>query len=638
MCGICGYTGAELPGLLGRMTDRLRHRGPDAAGFLEADDVHLGARRLRVVDLATGDQPIFNEDGTIGVVFNGEIYGFAPLREELERAGHHFRTRSDTEVLVHLYEQEGIAGFARLDGMYAAALYDRPRRRLVVVRDPMGIKPLCFRWDGRTLVFASEVKSVLLHPAVVADLDPDALHLLLNVRFVPAPRTLFRGVEQLLPGHALVLEGGTLRQERFHRWPEDPLFPGTPEDAAAELLVCLRGAVERQLVADVPVGIFLSGGLDSSAIVAAAATAGARDLHTYTLGFNEPTDELADAELVARHFGARHSATTVDAQPLRLYPRVVWHAEQPKVNATQGFYLSRFAREQVTVALSGLGGDELFLGYDIYRYLRPLEVGSGPLGPAVSPAAAAARWLGPRLPGGPRLDNARRGLSLLGAAADPLATWLTLRNAWDLPGDRMAARLYTDSWAGSVGVTTADALAPLFDRPELPVVTQVQRAELASKLVDDFLLNEDRTSMASSLEVRVPFLDLEVVRFARRLPLPIAFEGHRPKALLRRALAPLLPPETLRKRKWGFTFNPYEQIRGGGLRALWQRELTPAFLRQQGIVRPEFVAGVLAARPSPLLRWHYFTLWQLFGLKLWQELFLDGRPYEAIEERLAAAS
>jgi asparagine synthase (glutamine-hydrolysing) len=635
MCGICGYTGAEIPGLLGRMTERLRHRGPDSAGYLEADGVHLGARRLRVLDLETGDQPIHNEDGTVGVVFNGEIYNFAVLRAELERAGHRFRTRSDTEVLVHLYEEEGIAGLARLDGMFAAALYDRPRRRLVVARDPVGIKPLLFRWDGRVLVFASEAKSVLLHPAVAAELDPDALHLLLNVRFVPAPRTMFRGVEQLLPGHALVLEEGGLRQEAFHRWPDEPPLDCTSDEAADALLATLRGAVRRQLVADVPVGIFLSGGLDSSGVVAAAASGGAHDLRTFTLGFNEPTDELADAERVARHFGTRHSATVVDAQPLRLYPRVVYHAEQPKVNATQGFYLSRFARREVTVALSGLGGDELFLGYDIYRYLWPAELASGRGGAALGPAMAAARWLGRRLDGGLRSEKARRGLHHLGAAADPLRTYLTLRNAWDLPGASLAGRLYTDGWRRRVQVSTAEAFAPLFDRPDLPVVTQVQRAELRGKLVDDFLLNEDRTSMASSLEVRVPFLDLEMVRFARRLPLSVAFEHHRLKAVLRRALAPLLPPETLRKPKWGFTFNPYEQFRAT-LRPLWARELSPAYLRAQGIVRPEFVAAVLAARPSPLLRWHYFLLWQLFGLKLWQELFLEGRAYEDLEERLAA--
>ncbi|HLE85669.1 MAG TPA: asparagine synthase (glutamine-hydrolyzing) [Thermoanaerobaculia bacterium] len=638
MCGICGYTGAEEPGALARMSEALRHRGPDASGTLERGGVHLAARRLRILDLEGGDQPLFNEDGTVGVVFNGEIYNHRELRRELEAAGHRFRTRTDTEVLVHLYEEHGPEMVGRLDGMFAFALHDAPRRRLLLARDPVGIKPLVYRWDGRRLVFGSEAKALLAHPAVTARLDPDALHLLLNVRFVPAPWTLFEGIRQLPPGHLLVLEeGGEPRLAQYHRW----RFPGrrrlTLDEAAEGFLEALTRAVERQLVADVPVGVFLSGGLDSSAVVAGAALdGGTAGLSSFCLGFGEPGDELADAARVAAHFGTRHRELTLAPRPLALYPRIVHFAEAPKVNAPQGYYLSRFAAGEVRVALSGLGGDELFLGYDVYRHLWPGRLLVD--GPAARPAAAlagAADALAGLLAraAGPRAEVPRRALELAASGGDPLRYWATLRNGWDL-GPAVARELYAPAWRRRIAVTTREAFAPFFDRPDLPLVEQVQWAELRSKMVDDFLANEDRMSMASSLEVRVPLLDREVVELAFSLPLEVKFRRRERKAVMRRALAPHLPAEVLRKPKRGFTFDPYEQVRKD-LGELCRRELTPAFLAEQGIVRPEFVRRILEARPSPRRRWHYFMIWQLLGLKFWQEIFEEGRPWPEIEDRIA---
>ena len=637
MCGICGYTGQETSGLLRRMTDAIRHRGPDAEGFLETDEVHLGCRRLRILDLAGGDQPIYNEDRTVGVVYNGEVYNFQELRRDLEARGHRFSTRTDTEVIVHLYEEDGIDFARHLEGMFAFALWDAPRRRLVVARDPVGIKPLVYHWDGRRLVFGSEVKSLLLHPAVSAELDADALHQLLNVRFVPAALTLFRDVLQLAPGHCLVLEDGRLETRRYHSWELRPDTALTREAAAEEFLAVLARVVDRQMVADVPVGIFLSGGLDSSSLVAGARRAGhGSGLSTFTLGFNEPTDELDDAALVARHFDTDHHPTNLSADPLALFPRIVYHAEMPKVNAAQGYYLSRFARQQVTVALSGMGGDELFLGYDIYRYLWPGRVlVDSPLAPLLARGRPlfdrAARGFD-RL-AGPRGENPRRIIELIAASADPLRYYLTLRNGWDL-GCSTASKLYTDSWHRQSTASTRDAFSPYFDRPDLGLVEQIQWAEFRAKMVDDFLLNEDRMSMASSLELRVPLLDPEMVRLAFRLPLDIKFEGRRTKPVMKRALAPILPAEILRKKKWGFTFNPYEQFRKD-LRDLCERELDQRFIENQGIFRYGFIRAVLEARPSPLLRWHYFMLWQILGLKFWHEMFLEGRSFENIEERIA---
>lgn len=637
MCGICGYTGPEAPGALARMAGAIRHRGPDAGGELVRGGVHLAVRRLRVLDLETGDQPIFNEDGTVGVVYNGELYNHRELRRELERAGHRLRTRTDTEVLVHLYEEHGPRMVERLDGMFAFALHDAPRRRLLLARDPVGIKPLVYRWDGRRLVFGSEAKALLAHPDVEARIDPDALHLLLNVRFVPSPRTLFAGIRQLPPGHLLLLEeGAEPRVEAYHRWAFPGERPLSLDEAAEGFLEALGRAVERQLVADVPVGVFLSGGLDSSAVVAGAALGGrAAGLQSFCLGFGEPTDELADAARVAAHFGTEHHETVLAPRPLSLYPRIVHFAEAPKVNAPQGYYLSRFAAERVKVALSGLGGDELFLGYDVYRHLWPgrvlVEGAAGRLAARLSRPADRLAALVPRL-GGLRAEVARRMVELAASGGDPLRYYLTLRNGWDL-GPAVALDLYAPAWRRRIGITTRDAFAPFFDRPELPLVEQVQWAEFRAKMVDDFLANEDRMSMASSLEVRVPLLDREVVELAFSLPLGVKFRRRERKAVMKRALASRLPPEVLAKRKWGFTFNPYEQM-GKDLGALCRRELTPGFLEAQGIFRPGFVRRVLDHPPSPRLRWHYFMLWQILGLKFWQEIFVEGRPWREIEARI----
>ncbi len=638
MCGICGYTGPEAPGLLARMSEAIRHRGPDAGGAFTADGVHLGVRRLRVLDVEGGDQPILNEDGTLALVYNGEIYNFRELRRGLEERGHRFRTRTDTEVVVHLYEEHGVGCARYLNGMFAFALWDAPRRRLLLARDPVGVKPLVYAWSAGRLVFGSEAKSVLLHPAVTAELDPDALHQLLNIRFVPSPATLFHGIRQLAPGHALVLEEGEPRLERYHEWD----FPGTaeltPEEAAEGFLAELRAAVERQLVSDVPLGIFLSGGLDSSSILTAATEAGNGERpRTFTLGFNEPTDELDDARAMATHCGSEHHETTLASRPLELFPRIVYHAEAPKVNASQGYYLARFARQEVTVALSGLGGDELYYGYELYRYLWPgrLLIGSPLAGllRTASPLADGAASLVDRL-AGPRGENPRRALELAASAQDPLRYYLTLRNGWDLRRGA-AAKLYTEAWRARLGGTTRDAFAPWFDRPELPLAEQVQWAEFQGKMVDDFLLNEDRMSMASSLEVRVPLLDLEMVRFAFSLPYRLKHDGRRLKPIMKRALEPFLPPRIVRKKKWGFTFNSYEQFKKD-LRGLCERELDRSFVESQGIFRYDFLRTVLDARPSPLLRWHYFMLWQILGLKFWQEMFLEGRSWQEIEERIRA--
>ena len=641
MCGICGFTGEAGPRILEDMAEAIRHRGPDSGGFYSvAGEIHLGARRLRVLDTETGDQPIFNEDESIVVVYNGEIYNHAQLRAQLEQRGHKFSTGTDTEVLVHLYEEKGLDFLKALNGMFAFALWDNNKRRLVLARDPVGVKPLIYTKVNGCLIFASEAKSLLRHPLVTAELDANALHQLLNVRFVPAPATLFRGLKQLAPGHAMVLENGTSTVHNFHQWS----FPGTAdltlEEAGAEFDHQLRRCVERQMDSDVPLGVFLSGGLDSSAILRAVSQS-SRFVSpaTFSLGFNEPTDELDDARLMAQTCGSQHHEMTLDVGALECFPRIVYHAEMPKVNSTQGYYLSRFAREHVTVALSGLGGDELFFGYDLYRYLWPARMLiDSPLAPATTLLGplfdAAASWL--HKTSGQGTEAPRRVLELAASGKDPVRFYTTLRNGWDLRSGAKRA-IYTERWLRRVEESTRTSFAGLFDRPELPFAEQVQWAEFRGKMVDDFLLNEDRMSMANSLEVRVPFLDHKMVDFAFTLPFRVKHAAGQQKPVMKAALAHKLPRRILNKKKWGFTFDSYEQYKKN-LRSLCQRELSRGFIEEQGIFRYEFVQGILEARPSSKMRWHYFMLWQLLGLKFWQEIFVEGRPFQEIEARIRSSA
>ncbi|HXQ23440.1 MAG TPA: asparagine synthase (glutamine-hydrolyzing), partial [Candidatus Acidoferrales bacterium] len=374
MCGICGIAGpAAERDVVERMSAILAHRGPDGEGFYEDAGVVLGHRRLSIIDLVTGDQPMSNEDGTVWAVYNGEIYNFSDLRRELETQGHRFRSSSDTEVLVHLYEQHGEAFLPKLDGIFAFALWDSRRRRLLLARDYFGVKPLHYHFDGRTLRFGSEIKALLQDPAVPRTVDFQALHYFLNLRFIPGERTLFAGIRRLLPAHYLVFEDGAARTQRyFELQPE--IGPRRSESYYIDgIRHHLREAVRKQLISDVPLGVFLSGGLDSSSIVAFMSQLVEEPIKTFCLGFNEPTDELADARVVARHFKTEHHEMSLDADPLRRYPEVIWHAEEPKENILQGYLLAQFARQHVTVVHGGLGGDELFAGYANNQLIYPTQ-------------------------------------------------------------------------------------------------------------------------------------------------------------------------------------------------------------------------------------------------------------------------
>jgi asparagine synthase (glutamine-hydrolysing) len=557
MCGICGSVRARRDGGDFGISKQLavqRHRGPDAEGYFEAERGVIGQNRLSIIDLVTGDPPITSEDGGIGVVLNGEIYNFRQLRDELAAAGHRFATEGDTEALVHLAEDHDPVALARrLDGMFAFAVWDRRRERLILGRDRMGKKPLYYWRSPHAFVFASEIKGVLAHPSVPHEPNPRALDAYLTFGYVPTPETFFAGIKSLPPGHVLTLTpGGEPEIERY--WGlEVPGVNGSPdaadlafEPAADEVRRLLQRAIRRRLISDVPLGAFLSGGIDSSAIVALMAGAMGEPVKTFTIGFDDHTgfDERPFARAVAERFGTEHHEEVVHPQAVELVERLVWHHDQPfgDSSAVPAFLLNEVTREHVTVALSGDGGDELFAGYE--RFAAGVAVDR------VLGLPAAARRAGRRvldaLPDSAfhgRVLRARRFIERVDEGM-PLAylAWISyVPESWRqqlLPGaDNWAQNAYRERWNETTGAATLDRLLAL---------------NIDTYLLDDLLVKMDRTSMAHGLEVRSPFLDTELVEFASRLSPSLKLRGLSLKRVLKRAISDLVPKDILSRPKRGF--------------------------------------------------------------------------------------
>ncbi len=614
------------PALVQAMLGCLAHRGPDGTALYADAGIAMGHARLAVIDLVTGDQPQTNEDRTVWLCFNGEIYNYRILRAELETRGHRFKSQSDTETLVHAYEEWGVNYFARLNGIFALALWDTRARRLILARDPFGVKPLHYFWDGATLRFGSEIKALLQDPRIPRRVNYQALHDFLNLRYIPGQATLFENVMRLPPAHYLVLENDAFRIERYFTLDAEPETRGDEAYYVEGIRHYLRQAVKRQLMSDVPLGVYLSGGLDSSALVAYASELLGEPVKTFTLGFAEPTDENADARVIADYFQTDHHELTLHPDPLREFPRVIWHAEEPKENILQGFLLAQFARPFVKVALGGLGGDELFAGYTHNRLFTPFERLHRivprflqqnvlhPLSRALFNAENAANNLA--------WDEYRRGVQYLCATGDLQRAYALVRNVWDDDAG-MWQNVYGETLRAQKLQPAQRAFVEYFRHNGRGALEQVLWAEFHTKMVDDFLMNEDRTSMAHGLEVRVPFLDIDLVRFAFSIPIGLKLRGGETKYIFRRAMQGILPPHALAKPKWGFSFNPYHQFQKD-LRRVALRALTRERVEALGWFNYSYLERILKHPPHPRLRWHYFFVWLALGLHIWHDMFIVG--------------
>ncbi|MBI4346359.1 MAG: asparagine synthase (glutamine-hydrolyzing) [Elusimicrobia bacterium] len=613
MCGIAGIVGPSADAArMRRMRDMLVHRGPDSEGEIVLEGAALGIRRLKIIDLVTGDQPQSNEDGTIWTVFNGEIYNFLELRAELVARGHHFRTASDTEVIVHLYEDLGDDFVARLDGMFALAVWDSRRRILVLARDRLGKKPLLYRVDGDRLAFASEHRSLLHASDERPALDREALVTYLRLGYVPAPHDIFRAVRKVRPGHVLTWHDGLAQERPYWRLPE----PGTLEipraEAVEEIRRLLRSAVAKRLMSDVPLGAFLSGGLDSSSVVAIMSELSGR-VRTFTIDFAERAfSEARYARLVADRFGTDHLQLTVQPQDIEVISRLVQHYGEPFADssALPTYYLARMTRESVTVALNGDGGDEIFAGYQRYVAVR------------------LADRLGFVPPG------IRRAVSRTAAKLPPVnASVLRLRRfaaGWQRGSwDRYLSwiELFDDATLRSMLEPELHASLPDIHPPRegLDGLTTAQVFDISRYLPDDLLVKADIASMANSLEVRSPLLDRQLVEFVIRLPVDVRMPGLERKSLLREAMRGSLPGQILDRAKQGFGV-PIGAWWRGPLRAFTTDVLLSSAARTRGHFLPGAVERLVRAHLTEEAD-HAHRIWGLMSLELWHREFIDGAPH-----------
>ena len=624
MCGICGIASGDGPpdrDRLDAMSAKLVHRGPDSDGSFVDERVGIAARRLSIIDLAGSDQPLANEDETVHVVQNGEIYNYRELRRELERAGHSFRSEGDTEVLAHLYEEHGTGFAERLRGMFAVAIWDAQRGRLVLARDRFGIKPLYYRAAGGGLEFASELRAL---PR--GEIDLDALEAFLAFNSIPAPLTIFRECRKLPAGHLLVWDGGEPRLERFARpAPSGELRDEEEAELVEELRARLRDSVRAHLVSDVPVGVLLSGGVDSSILAALAAEELSEPLRTFSIGFEERSfNELRDVRLVVERYGTRHRELVLRPDAALLLPALADAFDEPFADssALPTYLVSQLAAEDVKVALSGEGGDELFGGY--YTYAADL------LAERFGGLAQLAAPLVERLPSSSRRASFDyRAKRFVRAAHLPP---LERHHGWKeiFSPDARAELLGRRSAFDPV-----DLLRARFAETEgAPLLARLQDVDAAVYLVDDLLVKTDRASMAHSLETRVPFLDTVVTSFAFALPTRHKVRGLQKKVLLRKAAEPLLPRRIAHGRKRGFSIPAAAWLRGD-LEPFARETLSEERVRRQGFFEPAAVQRVLDDHVSgseDLSR----QLWGLLAFTLWHERHVEREPTALREPRIAA--
>jgi asparagine synthase (glutamine-hydrolysing) len=631
MCGITGWANldSQTPPpdgareLLHSMCERMVHRGPDSEGLLVTSGVALGMRRLAIIDLVTGEQPTFNEDKSVAVILNGEIYNYRELRQDLERRGHSFRSQSDTEVLPHLYEEYADEMVQHLNGMFAFALWDSKRRRLLLARDRFGEKPLYWCVFDNTLLFASEPKVLLAHPAVKSSLNLQALRQYLSFDYVPAPLTIYQDISKLPAAHTLTLEDGKIETRSYWRLSYKTTQPPPTETEAAEhLRELLADSVRMRLVSDVPLGVLLSGGIDSSTIAALAVQASSEAVKTFSISFAESSfDESWYARAVAKFLGTDHHEERLSANlAANLVGEIGSWMDEPfsDPSLVPTYLLSRFTRKHVTVALGGDGGDELFAGYPMYRGHRWAENYSK------VPRALRTRVIEPLVG---LLPVKTKNLSfdykatrfIAGTKYDRVArhhVWFGSFNP-----DEQKELLTPEVLRSSDGDIYREAQLMLDRCDSTDVVEQMQSLDTQLYLAEDILTKVDRASMAVSLEVRAPFLDPRVAEFAASLPANYKLRGRRTKYILKRAIADFLPPFVTRRGKKGFGVPVAEWLKGK-LRPLARDLLSPERVRKAGVFNPEYVTRLQDEHERGVAN-HRKLLWTLLMFELWHESFIE---------------
>lgn len=630
MCGICGKLNFEKgasvsPGLIRGMMDKIRHRGPDDEGFHVASEVGLGFRRLSIIDLSSGHQPLANEDGTVWIVFNGEIYNYRELRSFLVSKGHVFKTQSDTEVIVHLYEELGPQCLQKLRGMFAFAIWDEKAKTLFLARDRVGIKPLYYALTDKTIVFASEIKAILADPAINRNLAPEIIDRFLTFLYVPGEETLLKGISKLAPGHYLLAKDGKteIRQYWDLRF-QKPAERLSLKDAENELSNLLAEAVELHMIADVPVGVLLSGGVDSTAVLSCAAERTDNEISSYTVGFSDSgvADERPYAKLAAEAFGTQHHDMTITARDFAEFlPRYVWHMEEPVCEppAVALYYVSKLARNHVKVLLSGEGGDEAFAGYDNYRNIVWLER----LKQVWPGANGAASWGISRLNSWVHSAKVAKYTPLVNATF-PDYYYSRTSTPYRYSGNGIG-ELYSADFLKSIDREyTIEPVRRLFSTVKNQgILDQMLYIDTKTWLPDDLLIKADKMTMANSLELRVPLLDHRLLEFAASLPSEYKLNGFTLKYIWKRALSKRVPSSILNRKKAGFPV-PYEFWLRNNLKDQVRAILTDRKTNDRGYFRKAAVEKLINDNSD--FGTHSKEVFSLVALELWHRMFLDGEP------------
>jgi asparagine synthase (glutamine-hydrolysing) len=634
MCGICGIVGIDEPDLIVSMSETLEHRGPDDHGTYHDGDVRLGHRRLSVIDVAGGHQPMATEDGSLVIVYNGEVYNYRELRRDLEQRGHRFRTESDTEVVLELFRESGPACLERLNGMFAFAVHDRRRGELFLARDRIGIKPLYYVELPGAFLFASEVKSLLRHEGWTPTINPRAIHDYLALRYVPGTTSIFNEVRRLPAGHYLTLRDGRVELRRY--W-APPIGAGSErrsdDDYLDELAERMEASVRRRLITDVSFGAYLSGGLDSSVIVASMARLVDRPIKTFSVGFDYEHDELEQAAFTARHLGCEHHEISCGADDVQLLPRIVYHMDEPMGDAIilPMYKLSREAKKQVTVILTGEGGDEIFGGYlfhklmwaaEIYRRAVPGPFRHWVVEPLISATPAGLLNVAFQYPAYLGRRGKQKVLDYLDLLDDSRLEG-AYRHLISLFDARDTGPIYTEAFRARLEPTPPAEIPVSETSPSAEAfLNRLIRLQFGHWLPDNMLLRQDKTGMANGIEGRVPFLDHELVEFALRLPRRLKLNRMTGKFILRRYAERLLPSEVVHRKKMPFYVPIENYFQHPAFQEMLHDLLSDASVRNRGIFRVEAVADLRGA----MQRREFMLVKQVFSLmilELWFRIFVD---------------
>jgi len=635
MCGICGIYGENNTELLKKMMKSMDHRGPDGEGTFEDKGILLGHKRLSIIDLSTGSQPIFNEDRSVSIIFSGEIYNFQELREKFEKKGHKFYTNTDTEVIVHAYEEKGIDCLKDFNGMYAFALWDSNKKRLFIARDPHGMKPLYYTFVGNTFLFASEIKAILQDERVKREVDLNSFHFFCNLRYLPREKTMFKDIIKLEAGSYIVLEQGKF----------------TKKDMAPRVFECednydenywlslvenaLMNAVRRHLISDVPVGINLSGGIDSSLVTAFAAKISDAPVKTFCMGFGEADDEIEDARRVSDYYDTEHRDLLIKSKLSKDYPMMIWHADTPKRNLYP-YYLTELTSKYVKVALGGLGGDELFGGYTWkYEYAYRTEE----IRKRVSKdkreeySNHAKKLLEYQIRHGHiDDDNYMEYLKKIKFIDNDVKLYLEIQTLDEVFTKEYLKKIYGEK-------IKIDQLEDIYDyygkyyNGNLTFLDNIQLLDYSIKMVDDFIFIDESMAMGHSLEGRIPFLDREVVDVSFRMPFDLKYRDGVGKYILKKLAKKYLPPEVVTKPKKGFGSGVFFSF-NEEIQELCEKALCDGNIVRDGFIDRAYTDRIIKRPPQRELVKHYALMWSLLSFEIWYNIYIKEGKIETPKKNI----